>query len=394
MEKTILVGGAVSVGSATSPVTVPNGAIAVFNADTGALVSAGNTIANVKSIFLVRGVAGGEQPVISPTIDVRSIVKWEGKAYQAPARHVMTLGFVGSGSNAIGVTNNAEYSLIVKELSSNFEPFPTLVKSFTSDATATGWEIADAFARLINADQASRCFAEVLINGASTALANAATITTYNGSPLVVVSDAADAPAVGAYLRIGGTALTFPVYRVLAVSGANVTLDRPYWAPAQALGAVTAAVAASALNAAPTNSTEAGLRLTAKEFGFVLSVSLDDAFVGTPVVATTAFVNGFGTAKQVQAREKQLQGNQGKYNNVWLVQPTLEQTDMSKTYDAYQIAFKNNFESSAAPTDVETSIHEVVIFMDSAASTQKTALKGILNPLLASTPIAFPNVTV
>jgi hypothetical protein len=392
MEKTILVGTGVSAGTPASPVNVPAGAIAVFNADTGVPVSPGDTLAQAPRIVIVRGVPGGEQPVISPVITGVNLKKWAGTAYEAPARHVMTIGFVGTGSLTVPVANNTEYDLIVKELSSNFEPFPTLVKSVISSFTgATGFSILDQFARLINVDAASRAWAEVLVNLAATALTNAATITTINGSPVVTVSDAADAPAVGSFLRIGGTAATFPVYKVLAVSGAQITLDRIYVNPAQTLGQTTATVAAATLNSAPA-AEAVGLKLTAKEFGYVLAVSLDGGFNGAPVTATTAFKNGFGRGTQVQSREKQLQGNQAKYNNVWLVQPTLEQTDISKNYDSYQLAFTNEFESSAAPTSVDATIHEVVIFLDTTASTQKTALKAILNPWAASA--GLPNVTV
>jgi len=394
MEKTILVGNSVTAGSPTSPVSVPDGAIAIFNADTGALVAAGDTVDDAPRIYIARGVTGGNA-AISPVIEVRGMRKWEGKAYQAPARHVMTIGFTGSGTSAIAVSNDTEYDLIIKELSGNFEPFPTLVKSITSAKTgATGAAIAQQMATLINADAASRTFAEVLVDVAATAFATTATITTVNGSPVVVISNGASAPAVGANIRIGGTTAGFPIYRVLGVAGTVITLSAPYWSPSQVLGTTTAAVAGGILNAAPVLADEAGLRFTAKEFGFVLSVGLDGGFLGTPVIATTAFVNGTGTGAQVKLREKQLQGSQAHYNRAWLVQPTLEQTNVAKNFDAYHISYAVQFESSATPTQLDNTVHEVIVFMDTASADQKTVLKDILNPLFASTALQFPDVTV
>ena len=322
--------------SVVNPAQVPADRIAAFNPDdygAGTVNLNGAAAAGVRRVQFVQGGATGEPPLISPIINLADVVQTAATAYVAPAAQVSVVGFTGSGTGNIGWDNSTDYNLKVVELFDT-EQHSRKNYGYRSGAAATPTAIADGLMTQINAVSDSAVKATVLSDATTTALDNAVTLTVVNGSNIVVGSGTNHGAVAGSYLRIGhATTKTFPVYRITAVDGANITLSSPYQ------GASASAVAAGDA-AAPANTVIAGLRLEGKEVGAPFMTALNEGFDTTvTVTAVTAPASGTGSYAQVAEMEEIARSVYGDIYRLHLRPDYAKYADPTHTYDLHSIRF-------------------------------------------------------
>lgn len=399
MQK-ILVGKNVAVGSPTSPLDVPEGAIAIFNGDTNALLSPGDTITDASQIYFVQGVASGSPLVISIPVEGTGVRAWKGQSYVAPVKQISYVGYTGSGSLTINTVNSGNYLFGVNNLTKQWIPFNPKSVSITADTSATAYEIADSIAYQVNAAPTTPTYIsdpnnwivklEVLSSQASSAIGGGETLTVVNGSAVVTSSGTSHGLVAGDAVRIGSTtALTSPVYTVASVNGATITLTREY------VGDSASGVAAGELTAFPDASDLAGLKVTALSFGTYFSIFIAEDFEGTQVSYTTPYTPGSGTYDLVLDYEKKTRGWWGYTLNRTIL--PIDQTFYAAsgtTYDLYYIdAFKTIVDRSM-PSRLSTSTYTITIAIPSTATAVKNAFEATINPWMNSTPAAFPSVNL
>jgi len=398
MDK-ILVGANTAVGSATNPTNVPDGAIAIFNADTNALLAPGDTITDASQIYFVQGVASGLNPIFTSPIQGTGVQVWKGQSYTAPVKQVTNIGYLGSGTLTINTVNNGSYTLIVDNLSKQYLPFNPKSANIVADSTATAYEIAQELATEINAAPLASPYisdpnnwivkAEVLCSQSSTAIGGAETLTVTNGSPNVTSSGSSHGLLAGDAVRIGSaTATTSPVYTVLSVSGADIVLTGNY------AGASASGVAAGELDAFPDASDLAGIKLTALADEVYFNVGLEEDFEDTQVTYTTPYTPGSGTYAKVREYEKQTRGDWGYLNRVILPVEQTYYAVSGTTYDLYYIQSARNIIDRSMPVRTSDVISTLTIAIPSTATAVINAFEATINPWMNSTPSSFPSVNL
>jgi len=399
MQK-ILVGKNQAVGSPTSPIDVPEGAIAIFNGDTNTLLNPGDTITDASQIYFVQGVSSGSQPVISIPVDGTGVRVWKGQSYVAPVKQVSYVGYSGSGTLTINTVNSGNYLFGVNNLAKAWIPFNPKSVSVTADSSATAFEIADAIAEQVNAAPTTPSYIsdpnnwivklEVLSSQSSTAIGGGETLTVVNGSNIVTSSGTSHGIVAGDAIRIGSTtALTSPVYPVASVNGATITLTREY------AGDSASGVAAGELDAYPDASDLAGLKVTALSFGSYFSIFLAEDFEGTQVTYTTPYTPGSGTYDLVLDYEKKTRANWGYTLNRTIL--PIEQdyyATSGTTYDLYYIEGIKVIVDRSFPSRLSNSTYSITIAIPSTATAVKNAFEATINPWINSTPGAFPSVNL
>lgn len=151
----ILIGKNIARTPALTVATLAVGEIAVVKDDM-TIMNAGDTIANSDYCYIVQGGAtAAAAPKFSAKIQGLHVSKWQGTTYAAAVQQVSVVGAIGGLAGSINLVNSVEYTLSIiftydKVIGSERQ----LVRRFnyTSDATATQQEIAQALAAAINAD--------------------------------------------------------------------------------------------------------------------------------------------------------------------------------------------------------------------------------------------------
>tara|TARA_Y100000004_G_scaffold166994_1_gene199216 strand:+ start:29 stop:1246 length:1218 start_codon:yes stop_codon:yes gene_type:complete len=264
----------------------------------------------------------------TPLLAWNNLIKATGKATASSSIQEQedVFGYNGS-SGSIDAVNSNRYTIRV-----NFKDDDNLFSEqsdlhffeYVSDAGAQQIEIVDYFAQVMSKHQkfsgkrSGKNRASVAVERfsaqSSTILGSSRTLTVTNGSDVVTASGASHNVAVGDYLRIGSaTATTSPIYKVIAVSTNDFTLDQPYQ------GATDSGVAAGELDAVPTDDA-CGLKLTGIAQSWRLGldpyrqIEFDttlDGWGDTTAVATTVAATGDGYGKVIAELEWFSQGSAG-----------------------------------------------------------------------------------
>ena len=295
--------------------------------------------------------------VQTPVIEYDGIKGKFAVDYVAPTQESKAIGFNGT-SGAIDATNNANYvaRIFWQDDSKDFGyGVPVKFASYYSSASADQIEIANGlaknFVKNFKRETPKILKAEVLSAAAGAAMTGTGTLTVVNGSIYAVASTAADAVlTVGDYVRIGGTAVTSPVYKVVAIDTTNevITLDSPY----QGASATVAEASTEVVTAAAGTAAAAGVKITALSltdsfapgvirYGVThFDLELGSEFGASDTSALTAGSEGSGSYWEVAQNEWFLKGNRGE---AWRVGSypkdlSLEATD-GKTYDQISINY-------------------------------------------------------
>ena len=264
----------------------------------------------------------------TPLLAWNNLIKATGKATASSSIQEQedVFGYNGS-SGSIDAVNSNRYTIRV-----NFKDDDNLFSEqsdlhffeYVSDAGAQQIEIVDYFAQVMSKHQkfsgkrSGKNRASVAVERfsaqSSTILGSSRTLTVTNGSDVVTASGASHNVAVGDYLRIGhATATTSPIYKVIAVSTNDFTLDQPYQ------GATDSGVAAGELDAVPTDDA-CGLKLTGIAQSWRLGldpyrqIEFDttlDGWGDTTAVATTVAATADGYGKVIAELEWFSQGSAG-----------------------------------------------------------------------------------
>ena len=365
------------------------------------ILASGATIADSPFIRIVQrsgATARTSELISSLRIDGRNVVSFTGQSFSPSQVQIYRIGYVGSGAEDIDAIDSNAYRLRIqykhdKEIWSQ----QSQIKSYyyTSDASATSEEVARNFAVQIGNDTSSDVLAERRCNDAGVALSGTLTVTNNSRS---VTSSAAEANAVvGAYLRIGGTAITDPVYRITErISSTSFTIDERY----QRASATT--VAGETITAALATAALFGIQLEGKALTFTVGkfkynqVAFDLALTnfGTTVITEVQeSLLGRGTFEQIAELEYFAQGFDGIIDRVGDSSPALrvDATD-GETYDVLGIKWFDTSDQNII-SGTKPSANECLIALPDGAA-QTTNLLAQLNPWMASLPRAFNAVVV
>lgn len=364
-----------------------------------AVLAAGSTFADSKYITVVQrsgATAGTSELIKSLRIYGGTVLQYGGRSYQAPQVQRYYIGYDGA-ANSITATSSNDYIIRISykhEKTVFSQQGNTTSYYFTSDASATQEEVARNFAVLIGNDTSADVLAERLCNDAGAALAGTLTVTNNSRSVTMSVADAN--VVAGVYMRIGGTAVSDPVYRVTAVNGTSVTLDERYQ------GASGTAIAGEFITAALATAADFGIRLTGKTLTFTVGklkynvVSFDLALsrFGTTVVnQQQESAIGNGTFEQIAELEYWAQGFDGIIDRVGDSSPTLRaDATTGETYDMITVEWADASDSHVISGTHPSKNQLIIALPDGAAQT--TNVLAQLNPWMLSLPKGFSAVSV
>ena len=137
---------------------VTDGQIGIFGRDMKALNPAGgDTITTQPSIYIVQGKTDTDGTFYckrSMKIDGTSVLRYEGKSYEAPKREVWAIGYnrkTATGTIEVNNSTDYQFSIVLKNNKHLYsERQQTFRVNFTSSSTATGLSIATQITNAIN----------------------------------------------------------------------------------------------------------------------------------------------------------------------------------------------------------------------------------------------------
>jgi hypothetical protein len=332
-----------------TPVAITTGGISTLNdGEIGLFTPSGTrlteaTAATATEFIIVQGRGSSEVKLLSGIIKKADLVaaKCTRKVYAAATEQVDYIGYNGTDGAIDVLDDNLYYIRLHLDQSKTSNHGGVYVKHgvYKSNPTsATQGEIAAGLISSLISNFKKEPYRlikfERVISDAGVATSGGTAAVVY-GSKFVTISESAGAAAdagkynadaasitAGDYIRIGGTATTSPVYKVVATSGvgtatAILTLDVPYQ------GATNSAVAAASMEVvteALASAADFGIKLTAVEQPWILGAihynklkfkTLLEDFGVTTVTNSTASSPGVGEYEQMAELEWFAQGNEG-----------------------------------------------------------------------------------
>jgi hypothetical protein len=280
------------------------------------------TAATIDKFIIVKKTANSGVPLVSGIINKNNIKLATRKVYVAATDEVVNIGYDGT-SGAIEAINDNEYHVRIslrQGRTSNHGGLYIKHGFYKSDLSATAYEVASNLVSAIQNDFSKEpdkiLKAEMLCDDAGTATTG--TVTFVTGTRVIVTTVPGDFE-VGGLVRLG-TATTSPVYKIVSISGNNLTVS----SKVESTSATLAIAAAEFVSAADAAAAEYGIKLTGVTQAYkvgkldqdlqpnIFDVTLE-GFGTTGNVLTTAATAGNGTEKQVKALEFFCQGNEGDF---------------------------------------------------------------------------------
>jgi hypothetical protein len=401
-----------NIASSASQVITPSGAgylvdgeIVVLDQDDN-VMAPGTVYSQSQYIKIVqRSTSGGVGDVLiqSDRIDGANVIAYSGKSFSAAQEQILHVGFNGV-SGAIDDAGTSDYVLRLtfnqdKTIWSHYSN--TRIFRYPPDSTNLQREVVEYFAPALAHDPFTKkgLIVERLASPASVVGGDAGITWTFTKGSKVATTSGATALVAGDYVRavvIGSDAATFPVYRVVSVSGNNITLDQEYQG---ASGTIVAP--AYILNAtASLSSTNFGLQLTGIAQSFIVGkfkylkvqfdVTLKD-FGTTPLVRTQESLRGTGTFQEVGELEWFSYGFEGAVDRFTDSSPDIKKDTLANTnYDLLAIEYFVNFSTEVVSGAKPARKLLLLAIVDGAA--QSSQIIGVLDHWMASTPKSFPNV--
>jgi hypothetical protein len=343
------------VGALASPSLLARGEIVVTNASNEILDTA--TVLTTPEVKLVMGRGVDKSMVETMLFTPRDISNYRGQAFRAKVNQAQVFGFNPATTvGAIPAIANNEYRMTLnfvemwgQEGTTQYVPF---VVAHETGTTATQQEIARALFR-----KATRNISLYWSNPRPVAFrmynSGTATASGLTGTALpftnTIQLSGVYAGVVGDYVRIGGTALTDRVYKVLAIDVVNNIL--------QVEGYIMegfAGVAVDDIPEATANAGDFGIEVVGLSLPFALdsrqpfivrfNVGLLN-FGATPNVTTATPDLGFGTYELMRVKEAAFWVNQGQLFIRQEFPPIEPETDLVDTqnYSSLNISIKKGF---------------------------------------------------
>lgn len=264
----------------------------------------------------------------SPRIKVANITKTKLTASVAATDQVDYIGY-NTTSGSIEELNNNQYLLHITYRHDDkiwSEQLNKRTYCYYSDLTANQSEIASNFVKQINMDLYTSVSAVMVNDSTGAGLSAIGTNCTVNNGSDTVVFVGNVTIAAGSYLKIGGTAVTTPVYKVKTgvALGTTITLDTPYQGTS---GTVTGANISTCTAILYVGIRLTGLAITYKPKGIAPynRTKFDTAianFGSTVITNATAMTWGNGLYEQVADLEWFALGGDGIRNFMWHPIPT------------------------------------------------------------------------
>jgi hypothetical protein len=249
-----------TLGQKITPGSLQTGEIVVTNV--------GNEVLDVSNVFNVDTIKivkdrGANLPLQQVRLNIKDVIAYSGLCGEPATEQVSFVGFDGT-SGAIDKIDNNFYILKLEHVPNAFaygkRPANYKYGTFKSKLTgATEAEIANGLqASLVQNFKPNRTidwrvFSEIICNNAGAAITGTATdvsVTLYSKTVTIVGGTITNVVA-GDFIRLGGTAVTDPVYKVAAKTATTITLTVPYQGTTGTIAiasveVVTAALAATA----------------------------------------------------------------------------------------------------------------------------------------------------
>jgi hypothetical protein len=334
----------------TSATYIADGEVVVTD-EAGSTVIAIANVANYPKIRICQ--RSGDKLIWSPVIAAADLVSYKGSAYAAATEQLTFVGYNTTGESIDVINSNVYLMRIIRQdtqatfLNKEMMKFAT----YKSDSSATQSEIAlglaaSAIANFAREAEKEIAFGAVCSEAVTTANCFDNDATVVNGSKVVSVAtnlqynSGAGTAAAGDFVRlgteamaVGATALGSNVYKIVSVSGTDITLDRPVEV---ASGTYTAAGnMAEVLTAAEGAAADWGVKMlgqardfTAGSFKYSkvrFEVTLAEDFGSTVVTKDTAATEGVGMYEQVAELEWFLgDGAYGKVERIGTPSPTFK----------------------------------------------------------------------
>jgi len=422
--------GSASVETATTPVNVASGAIAMFyfnetNND-WELVKSGTpgtfTYPAYKKILFVQGVPQTSNPTTNPIsvqVEGQDVKVYTGKAYLAPNAMVFNIGYDGTSGSGIPVTASADYTTTLVNITKQYDPYFIRKNSvITSPATgATQYSIASQMVQDMNTKNAADlstfgwiATADIIGNGTATTVTSAS-----SGTNKSIIVNATGAEAVTGSIAQGSTALTFTLagstvssvnfavgdliniagttYAIAAIGATGaitlgITLDRPY------VGATLSTAAASNFkfyNSA--NPTVYGVQGTVTYLGYKVEIALQDTLQGVYKSYTTLPTVGSGSSSEVRDLEQKAYFSRSIYKpGATFPDPPPTYTVSGETYAILTITWNKIFEGANPSNGDENKFQKTLNIAVPVANVSEYAstFTTYLNTWTASLPVPYP----
>lgn len=252
-------------GAVVTDVNLAKGAVVLTDLGNRRLNAAAYTaLANGDQFRIVQGKGAGV-PLMKTPVLTKGKVKLTTSKFKSAAQQITAIGFNGlpvGAAGALPVANNTSFFIKVRkrdnDAANRSQPMSLFAGPVKTDGTGTQAELASLLISngyLNFKDEPANHYLkfEAICNNAGAAITG--TVTTFgvtNGSKEVVLNGTVTNVAVGDFIRLGGTTLNTPVYKVVAVNSPNtITLDSPYVGdtasiPVANVRRITAATAATA----------------------------------------------------------------------------------------------------------------------------------------------------
>jgi len=398
----IFIGGAASLSTLSAPndgelIALDESGLRIVNTGAGA----GQINAAAVSKFKLALGRAGNETLFSDIIEVSSVANVNSAAGAARVNQVTSIGFDGTSGSIDVTANNLYYiRLYVQELLSA-ESDGQKIKHGVFKSTSSSIESDIALgltSSLINnfLREAEKFITfKALCSAAGATEAN--DVTVVKGSNKVSAAGALTA-VVGDFLRFGspsgGATVADDVYKVVAISGTEYTLDRPaqvdgglYDVTSNDVDVITAAQGAAG---------SWGVVLTGAdlEFGYpdykydIARWETQLENFGSTLLGETAGSLGVGTYESIASLEHFLKGFQGEIYRMGApltFQPILV-ADSAVAGGAYQvITFKHNNSIVTGSFTNEVSPKQVIVAVPETAPAYGSALAAVLTILLGST---------
>ena len=334
-DNTVPKGNVPSSGTVVTDSNLPLGGVVFTNV--GLVATDLVSLAEGDQFMIVQGKGAGNPLMKSPVL-TKGKVKITSSRFTPAVQQVTTIGYNGT-TGALPVANDTDFFIKIRkndnDAANRSQPMSLFAGPVKTDASGTQEELALALAVSGNknfSDEPANGYLifEVLCNNAGATDATATTITVTNGSVAGTLNAGATTIAVGDLLRIGGGATTDEVYKIVALSGTSVTLDRPY------TGATGTGVTIEYITSTIAETADFGIRITGVAADFDVNAFRDyyaNRFTvtfsdpTTPVTHIQGAFNGNGMWQQVAMDEYMNYGYEGQ-NDMLATPPRLRDQEV------------------------------------------------------------------
>jgi len=401
--------------AALSTGVVPNDGEIIVLDEQGARVTTASA-ATTDKFKLVLGRAG-QNPLVSDIIEVSSISNVNSAAGAARVNQVTSIGFDGTSGSIDVVANNLYYiRLYVQELLSAESDGQKIKHGVFKSVSSSGQAdislglTSSLINNFLREAEKFITFKAICSEALAAAFDFDETVSVVKGSTKIQNADATPtyntgtSPVVGDFVRIGATAtgavsLTSDVYKIVAISGGEITLDRPV--QVEGGDRVTGSSYTQVIPAAAGNLADWGVVLTGADLSFgypdykykIARWETQLENFGSTLLGEVAGSPGVGTYESIASLEHFLKGFQGEIYRMGapnIYQPILV-ADPAVAGGAYQvITFKHqnsivtgSFTNEVSPKQVIVAIPETAPAF--AVTATPNSLGAVLTVLLGST---------